>query len=75
VDSACEVLHFGGGLSGAPDDGLFKFKAGFSPDRAMFKFGTFLGDKESYVRICDAWQTANPDKVSHYGNRFLKYRY
>lgn len=42
-------LHLGGGL--APDDGLFRFKAGFSPDRAPYLVGKRIHDQAAYDEL------------------------
>ena len=45
------VLHLGGGV-GSAEDGLFRFKAGFSPLRAPFYTYRQILDGEAYADIC-----------------------
>ncbi|WP_074220442.1 GNAT family N-acetyltransferase [Rhodovulum sp. ES.010] len=70
-----EKLHFGGGRTPDPKDSLLKFKAGYSPERAVFQYGKYLADDETYRRVCDWWAEEHPDAAERFGQRFLKYRY
>lgn len=71
-----EALHFGGGLTGAADDGLFAFKRKFSPDAASFFIGGCVLDPDAYQSLRDAWRrTAAPDAVDRYGGYVLCYRF
>lgn len=80
--AACEMnklgikeFHLGGGTSGAEDDSLYKFKKAFSPNEKSFYIGKEIFKPDEYERIAKVWEENNPDKVSIYGNRLLKYRY
>lgn len=81
-ESACYMhnlgikkLHLGGGNSSSPDDPLFKYKRAFSDNLESFAIGKEIYNQEVYDGICSRWESKNPDKVSIYGNRLLKYRY
>lgn len=69
------LLHLGGGLSGREDDGLFRFKARFSPLRFEFNTGRLIVLREAYAEACDRWAAANPEKIGKYGAYTLRYRY
>ena len=45
------VLHLGGGLGGSADDGLFMFKAGFSPRRHVFRTLRLVADDVRYEEL------------------------
>lgn len=70
-----ERIHFGGGRTADPEDSLFRFKAGFSPERAVFWFGKFTADPAAYAQLCDWWASAHPHLADRFGGRFLRYRY
>ena len=81
-ESACYMhelgikkLHLGGGNSLSTDDPLFKYKRAFSDNLESFSIGKEIYNKEVYDDICKRWEKMNPEKVSIYGNRLLKYRY
>ena len=46
-----KVLHFGGGVGGSADDGLFTFKAGFSPRRHIFCTLRLVADDARYEEL------------------------
>lgn len=48
----CTRLHLGGGL-GAREDALFAFKAGFSPDRHLYRTWRWIVDAEAYEALTD----------------------
>ena len=50
------LLHIGGGT--APDDGLFRFKAGFSPERRPFCTYQSVLRPDLYERLCELRQKA-----------------
>ncbi len=70
-----ETLHLGGGMSSSPADPLLRFKAGYSPGRAQFRFGSFVSNARLYRTICEDWESRNPHLVERFGARVLKYRY
>jgi hypothetical protein len=70
-----EKLHFGGGRTSDPKDRLLTFKAGYSPERAVFRFGKYMADREAYDTLCAWWTETHPDLAGRFGARFLKYRY
>ncbi len=53
VSAGCSVLHLGGGL-GSREDGLFRFKAGFSGSRARFRTMRIIADRELYGRLVES---------------------
>jgi len=67
------VLNYGGGLSGVPDDSLFRFKAGFSPERGKFYIGKPVFDQEAYSDVCARWDKINPE--SSYKSYHLRFLY
>ncbi len=75
LDGPWETLHFGGGRTSDPSDSLFKFKAGYSPERATFRFAKFVADRPAYEALCHGWAKANPGLSEKFGSHFLKYRY
>lgn len=75
LGSGRKMLHFGGGRTPSPDDTLLKFKAGFSPERHVFRFGTFIGNKDAYNQLCDHWRKTSPELVERFGERLLCYRF
>ncbi len=44
-------FHLGGGLTDNQDDTLFKFKASFSPHRALFYTGEFVFNRKLYKQL------------------------
>jgi hypothetical protein len=46
----CSVFHLGGG-AGAQDGSLFRFKAGFSPDRKLFRTFRLIGNESRYATL------------------------
>ncbi len=64
-----KVLHLGGGLSLAEADPLFRFKAGFSPQRNNFFIGRRVHQTEAYEDFSQRWQQhtgCRPDILLHY---------
>jgi hypothetical protein len=47
-----EYLHLGGGVGGSDEDSLFRFKAGFSESRFIFRIWQYVVDQEKYEAIC-----------------------
>lgn len=69
-----DTFHFGGGSTNSEEDTLYQFKAGFSPERAMFYIGKALFDDDIYQKACGEWAKNNPQKAEKYKTYFLKYR-
>jgi len=59
-------LILGGGYQ--PDDGIFRFKAGFSPLRARFHVYRHVHLPDEYAQVCTAW-------LSYYGRHELEPNY
>lgn len=53
VDEGKQRMLLGGGYM--PDDGVFRFKAGFSPLRARFRTYRRIHDADSYAALARAW--------------------
>jgi len=74
LKSDTEKIHFGGGRSNDPNDGLFSFKLKFSKQVSQFKVGYYIVNNQEYNSLCDTWDKNNPEKHK-YSNFFLKYRF
>jgi len=74
IKSGIEKVHFGGGRTKDPEDGLLKFKQKFSKQTSTFKVGYCLVDEPSYKIVCENWKKKYPEK-NEYKDFFLKYRY
>lgn len=62
-------LYLGGGTNAHQENPLFFFKAGFSSQRAIFKFGGHIHDTEAYEVLKQKFATeyeANPRRVLFY---------
>ncbi len=70
----CRWLRLGGGMSTAPDDSLFRFKAKFASHRTPVHIATFVHDRATYDRLCADWARAHPELVASKGHYFLRYR-
>jgi hypothetical protein len=75
VDGGHKTLHFGGGRTSSPEDGLLKFKRKFSQETARFHVGSVVTEPELYDTLCDDWRRRHPDMVARFGERVLCYRY
>ncbi len=63
------VLHLGGGLSLADDDGLFRFKSGFSENRHNFYIARKIHRPDRYDEFSKNWQRLTgrqPQILLHY---------
>jgi len=60
IRSGKQRLLCGGGYQ--PDDGVFKFKAGFSPLRVPFKVYKKIHDIEKYEYLSKKWKEQNNDR-------------
>lgn len=61
-------FHLGGGRTAAEDDGLFRFKARFSPDRRDQYYGRRVFDQAAYETLRGIWreQFAGSDEPSYF---------
>ncbi|OGK06691.1 MAG: hypothetical protein A2W80_16405 [Candidatus Riflebacteria bacterium GWC2_50_8] len=62
VQADISVLHLGGGLSLAEDDGLFRFKAGFSKHHHQFFIARRIHRAQLYQQISQVWQAKTGQK-------------
>jgi hypothetical protein len=69
-----ERLHFGGGVTGAPDDTLLAFKRKFSNETGEFHIGAYVADEETYAAVRAAWAPRHPDAAARYAARVLAHR-
>ena len=67
-----QQLFMGGGLSGDPEDPLFRFKRKFSPAVLPYYIGGAIMDRPEYEALAERRRLQNPDFNPKY---FLKYRY
>lgn len=68
-ENGCTVLQLGGGLSLSPDDGLMRFKAGFSCDRADYWIGKRVHNAarhEAFIQARQLLPDANPSMFLSY---------
>ena len=49
-----KILHLGGGLGGSENDNLFRFKAGFSPQRHTFLTIRLITEEKKYLALTDS---------------------
>ena len=57
------------------DDGIFKYKRGFSKNGEVdFFIGKKIHNKNIYEQVCEKWETRYPEKNRIYCNMLLKYR-
>ena len=68
-------LHLGGGTTPGEDDGLYKFKARFSPGRTDFYIGRAVLNQDRYDKACRSWAMRYPDKDKDFSRMVLKYRF
>ncbi|PKL48328.1 MAG: hypothetical protein CVV42_10155 [Candidatus Riflebacteria bacterium HGW-Riflebacteria-2] len=64
-----KILHLGGGLSLAEEDGLYRFKAGFSENRHNFYIARKIHRPEKYDEFSKKWQAITgrqPKILLHY---------
>jgi hypothetical protein len=55
-------MHLGGGV-GAKEDALFRFKRGFSNDRARFMTWRVIADPQGYANLVEAWVARGGSEV------------
>lgn len=67
-----ECLHLGGGRTGAQDDSLLRFKAGFSPERRPVSIGRRVHRQDLYDDLCALRRQQTPAVPAGF---FLVYRY
>ncbi len=68
-----KILHLGGGLSLAEDDGLYRFKSGFSKNRHNFYITRKIHRPDLYNEISRQWQRLTgrqPHILLHYHEGF-----
>jgi len=70
----CKYLHLGGGNSGDENDGLYKFKKGFSKLSTDFYIGKKIHNQEIYESVIHQWKTKNPESFTKFNHRILGYR-
>ena len=70
----CKYLHLGGGNSGDENDGLYKFKKGFSKLRTDFYIGKKIHNQEIYESVIHQWKTKNPEAFTKFNHKILGYR-
>ena len=69
-DNGFEVIHYGGGTSSSPDNGLYKFKKDFGKNTEFdFYISKKIWDNDIYNKLCE---TAKADKNSSF---FPAYRH
>ena len=73
-ENGCEYLHLGGGSSSFGEDGLFRFKSGFTKETSDFFIGKKVHNYNIYNKICEAWEKYNPQNTKKFNNLLLKYR-
>ena len=74
-EKGIKAFHLGGGNSPYADNGLFKFKARFSPLRRDFYIGRVVLDQAKYDDTCQAWGSRYPEKVEKFSRVTLRYRF
>lgn len=47
-----KYLHLGGGVGGSDEDSLFRFKAGFSKERFVYRTWQYVVDQQKYEEVC-----------------------
>ena len=67
------IMHLGGGLGGS-EDALFNFKAGFSPDRHMFRTARIVIDRAAYDDLNGRWSGQAGRPSAEPGHFFPPYR-
>lgn len=68
-------FHLGGGTTSQEGDSLFSFKSRFSKIRCQFSIGKLIFNHAVYEQQCKDWEVKNIEKVEHYKNFLLKYKY
>ena len=74
IEKGNRAFHLGGGL-GSKEDGLYKFKAGFSKSTAVFQTMRLIAKKEDYNALLKIWEKYSgkqSDSVSGYFPAFRK---
>lgn len=69
-----EALHLGGGITGAEDDSLLKFKRRMGTRAHPFRTARRVHQPQIYERLREAWARAYPALAEKYGRRLLCYR-
>lgn len=71
----CKYIHFGGGSTSFDNDGLYRFKKGFSNDSSNFCIGKKIHNHDVYDEVIRQWESKNPNKIEINKNLILKYRF
>jgi hypothetical protein len=74
IEEGALAMHLGGGMSGSKDDGLFKFKAEFSPLRTSFHVGKKIHDMFEYQQLIQLWRKSYPSVSERHKSIFQIYR-
>jgi hypothetical protein len=67
------AFHLGGGL-GSQEDGLYRFKAGFSNDKATFRTMRLVAMREIYETLVTKWEGLSGDKAEGIDGFFPAFR-
>ncbi len=70
----CKTLHLGGGSSSFENDGLYRFKCGFSNRKTDFFIGKKVHNYSIYNQLCEYWEKRHPHKKKKFNGLLLKYR-
>lgn len=70
----CKYLHLGGGNSGDENDGLYRFKKGFSKLETDFHIGKKIHNDMIYNKIINQWRNNHPGSFNKYKHMVLGYR-
>lgn len=65
IDAGKERMLLGGGY--APGDGIFRFKAGFSPLRARFRTYQRVHDADAHAALVHAWSASHGGRAAPEG--------
>jgi len=70
----CRNIFFGGGLTKAKNDSLYRFKEKFANVCLPVHIGTKVHNEKVYEMLCTKWAEEYPEKAEQYRDYFLKYR-
>jgi hypothetical protein len=73
VAAGCRTFHLGGGL-GSREDGLYRFKAGFSNDKSVFRTMRVTAMPSASQLLADRWQQLSGQKSEEIVGFFPIYR-
>lgn len=66
IENNIKYLHLGGGINGKSDDSLFRFKAGFSEIRFMFKVWQLIVDEYHYHYLIDRFGNNVQNQITYF---------